>query len=686
MVVSKQRIGLDALNQPIHSITLAPPRTDACRHSEDSAPAAERLSARSKSGANPWWLLGTIALVAWACLRFPKDTMTARLDPSWSGVLVYAHEHDLQFGRDIVWTYGPLGFLSVSCFFPQIALARIFFELALGCGIATALCLVAWRMAVPWRVGMLGFFVLVSMPLHWGGDALLVDLGIFAWGLLCFLESGRRLTLFTLPLVALVVTGALIKFTFLVIGSFTIGLLACDLALRGRRALAFGVVTGSLLAFMLGWLLLKQSLSGLGAFLSTSYGMAGGYNAAMGREYGDVALILIMMAATLAAAAIRSLSIPAGTGFPVLRRALLFVWIAGLVFVNWKHVCVRADSYHVELLFGFMPLVAVSMEALPVARRQAALWSTAASLLCLYVASIIIRCQIDEGSFPLSLVKAAWQNMSESLGIISQPGRYLREKTEAFCAEQKADQLPQIRASVGRATADVFGYSQSYALFNELNYRPRPIFQSYTVYTRPMMELNEQFYLTKDSPEYVLFHLAAIDARFPAIEDAFVLRDLLVNYESALGEGDFLLLRRLGTEKAQLTLVREGTVHAGEMIDLQNQPNANVWLEIDVRPSALSRLRQFLYKPQKVLLALRARSSTAPVREFLAPAAMLSAGFLASPMVLDNDDVMKLYTGGEVSRPDGYSVELPPSLVNAWQPEIHFRIYRIENKLGRASL
>lgn len=653
----------------------------------DSAkPRPKQSLGGSEPAPNLWWLLATIVVVALSCFAFPRNTMTQLPDPSWEGVMIYAREKGLQFGHDIVFTYGPLGFLSIDSFSPSFAVTRIFFEVAIGFAIATGLCLMAWRIALPWRFLLLGFFVFVTAPLHWGGGALFIDLGLFVWGLLCFLESSTRLHVSALVLIVLVAIGALIKFTFLVTGLFTIVLLACDLVLRGRRALAAGIVIGSVLAFVLGWILLGQSLSGIGAFLSASYGVADGYNQAMGLHFGNVVLIMVMAAATLAAAAIRSMSIfIAAPELHALRRGLLLVWLTGLLFLNWKYICVRADYYHLKLLFGFMPLVALCMEALPATARRAVFWSRAASLLCLFAAVIIIRSQIHHRFFPFECFKQTYRDLSGNLGVLLSPARFLREKTEAFDAAQKREQLPKIRAIVGHSTVDVFGQNQACAFANEFNYKPRPVFQSYAAYSRQLMARNEQFYLSQDAPEYVLFNLEPIDGRFPSLEDAFVLRDLLINYQLAFNEGDFLLFQRRRTTNVQLILIKQGSVRVGEQINLSSEHDSNLWLEIDLQPTLPGRLWQFLYKPQEAKLVARRQSETGPASKFHAPAAMLSAGFLASPMVMENKDVMKLYAGEQLSKPDSYSVELAPVLVNVWQPQIRYRIYRVENKLGADS-
>jgi hypothetical protein len=137
-------------------------------------PDMERSSGQSTSIFNFYWLIATIILVALSCFNFPQVTPTPQsLDSSWQAVLIYAHQMGLQFGHDIVFTYGPLGFLSIECFSPYTAVTRIFFEVVFGFGIATGLCLLAWRITWVWRLTLLGFFILVTATLHWDGDVTL---------------------------------------------------------------------------------------------------------------------------------------------------------------------------------------------------------------------------------------------------------------------------------------------------------------------------------------------------------------------------------------------------------------------------------------------------------------------------------------------------------------------------------
>ncbi len=62
---------------------------------------------------------------------------------------------------------------------------------------------------------------------------------------------------------------------------------------------------------------------------------------------------------------------------------------------------------------------------------------------------------------------------------------------------------------------------------------------------------------------------------------------------------------------------------------------------------------------------------------------MLAAGFLASPVLQREADVLDLYTGARVTRPGAWSVELIPGEERFWKPTVSYRVYKIENRLGR---
>jgi hypothetical protein len=234
---------------------------------------------------------------------------------------------------------------------------------------------------------------------------------------------------------------------------------------------------------------------------------------------------------------------------------------------------------------------------------------------------------------------------------------------------------------VGSATADIFGFNQEFAVPNRLNYLPRPVFQSYGAYNRATTDLNEQFYLAPDAPQFVLCTLQTIDGWFPPLADSSVLRHLLANYQLVGIEADYLLLRRHAAAKPQLTLLKEGTVSAGEKLPLPDASATALWLELDLQPTLFGRLRHFLYKPPETVFTVWNQSAPAAPLRFRAPAAMLSAGFIISPLLLSTQDIADLYLRGQSRPAAACAVEIPHGLLASWRASIHFRLYRLENGL-----
>ena len=56
---------------------------------------------------------------------FKKDPLAATLDNSWVAVITWAAEKPLQFGRDIIFTYGPLGHLMYAIYLPRLFVPEI---------------------------------------------------------------------------------------------------------------------------------------------------------------------------------------------------------------------------------------------------------------------------------------------------------------------------------------------------------------------------------------------------------------------------------------------------------------------------------------------------------------------------------------------------------------------------------
>jgi hypothetical protein len=548
----------------------------------------------------------------------------------------------------------------------------ICFIVSLGC------CFVAWRLAWPRRVLLLAVFGILGSNINAGFD-LLIDVGLLAWALLCLVETGRWVRLHLACFCGLAVFAALDKFTYTVLASFITVMISLDLAIRGRRLYGLALLTGFAGGVVLVWILAGQHLANLPTFIRNGMTLAGQFDKAAGREFPQTDVVIAVVASTLLAlAAVLSRSLFAFSCEPretKPRRFLLLAWLGAMLFMSWKHGFIRADRYHLEFLLGFIPFLGLLLDIIPCSNPAATNWARNLGLACCLALVAQQLAFLPEVKFSAT---RTLQAIPRNLHDLVNPLAYTQKLSAELEDQKKHTQLPRLCQLIGQQSVDVFGNSQSYAVFNGLNYHPRPVFQGEAALCRSSMQLNENFYLTKP-PQFLLFKLDAVDDRFPTMEDAFIFRNALINYAAVESEGPFLLMKSTGCDHPRLTLLREGNVSVGQQIGVEEYGEATLWLEVHLKTSLPGRLRQFLYKSPPVQLRAWCRNTC---YQFNAPAPMLEAGFVASPLFLGQGDITRFYRGEELKRPTAYSVEVFSGGVN-WGQVLRFRLYKLENPVGQ---
>ena len=621
-------------------------------------------------------------LLGLACLTIPKYALANDVESGWGSVLTYARQHGLQFGPQIAYPYGPLGFLLVPQYTMATGYSRLFFDLLFCLTAAAGTCLLAWRFQLGWRALILVAFVAATVSKAAGVQDLLIDLVLLTWGLLSLTENGPRASLYVAVLVAAAVVAALAKVTSLISALFTVGVVGFDLALRGRWRSGLATWAGFAAGFIGLWALNGQSLGNLPVFLERTFMLCAGYEQAMALPPNNVpfaAALAILLVAVVQVWFCCLVPFRTGERARTVRQCVISSWLLGMLFLGWKHGLVRADQHHLALFIGFVAVFALLVAAVPQAQGRLRLAHCALGGLTCMVSVVLLQTSLSSRPTQLGdFVRRTGENAKSLL----HPAAYCAQMKLSLDQEIGNLRLPGSQHVIGSAPMDLFGNFQSYAILNGLDYLPRPVFQSYAAYSASLMRVNDNFYHSERAPQFVLATLEPIDDRFPPLEDALVLRDLLVDFRLRGTEGGFLVLERKSTEVPHLRLVAQGALGPGEKLDLQSYGDTNLWLEI-VAPAALpGRVRQFAYQlaPLRLEVALAASEQTNMV--FRAPGVMMAAGFVASPLLTNDRDLLNLYSGKPVRRPVSYCVEIEPNQKVFWKAQFQFRLYRIESQLG----
>jgi hypothetical protein len=547
------------------------------------------------------------------------------VDASWIAVLHYGHQHNFQFGSDVVFTYGPLGFALTGVFHPSTYGAMI--GLQLLCVLSGGIALEKIRrehfasvwLGLIWLIAIPAFAVLLEIPY----------VLLLLWIALRVAPDHRGCRFIEVLLAAVLGVSSLTKFTCCLAGVGVFFLSAIDDVARRRRApLSSAAWLGGL---VVGWLAAGQRLSGLPGYLTMSLEITRGYTDAMflpGSIWEQLAYI-----ATLAI-------IGCHVALISLRRegrwgVVPIAMFAYAAFAIFKAAFVRSD-WHENI--GSRVIVIAGLLFVPLFWNAVA---TSATRICLVAALVpgLLGGQTWDflAASSVQKVEVALRN----IGLLLSPVAGYREMVQRH--EQRLAQIAARHAlPAPRGSVDIYNHEQSIAVANNWKYVPRPVIQSYSAYTEPLLRLNAEHLRGPRAPESIYFNLKEIDARLPMQMDSLSWPELLSRYESEglfPRGGKMLLLRRRGKPRG----VEWGTVEArvgrlGEPLTIPATRGKLIWARLRLRPTIAHRAASLLYKPEAVSITIDEQ----PPAFRLIPA-IAETGFLISPLIFTSSEFNQLF-------------------------------------------
>jgi hypothetical protein len=607
------------------------------------------------------WALLWIGLV-----RMPSPPASG-LDPSWRMVLGYASGHNFQFGDQLVFTYGPLGYLLGDTNHGAHYNHFLIWLVTANACFATIIWLLG-RAFTGWHK-ILYYVYFITLGVGYPDAVHMAAVLLLGLAQLRDSVAGRR-WLVALINVALAIL-SLVKFTNLMLAGFAVACLMAHHAWRRRwvdLALLFLTFGG---AFLAGWIVCGQNPANIPAYLFNSLDTSNGYSDGMAIYESGLTLFLGL-----------------GAGFSLAAYFLVTLWrrrdlpkalvacliAAAAAFMNWKHGFTRADghvfAHYVTCLLFAVCFPVILLDDGPLRRLKTVLiWLTGGFALAgAYVCS----------PPAVTDAPAIWnyqvKNVLNNLLLAPDLKRNAQAEYEAI---RKQHNLAGMKSVVGNKTIDMLGNEQAYVLFNQLNYQPRPVFQQYLPYTANLMRLNEAFFQSPRAPDYVLMKIDTIDYRLPALDDSLSTRYLYRHYNLVMEEAGFLLWRRGEPDatKDTVTPLGEKIVGFGDSVAVPEHGDDPIWAEIEVRQSLLGKLRAFLYKAP--ILTIQTTDKSGFQNNYRLIRQMGPVGFLASPHFTNNDNVQQYFTGREPNRLKTLSLVMAPEQRKYFAPAIAVRFYSL---------
>jgi hypothetical protein len=605
----------------------------------------ERQSASGNSGI----ILRVLAFAyVWFCLvKLPATTLRDSVPQSWEAVLSYAAAHHLQWGRDIVFTFGPLGFLTSDYywgnFFWPIVVWAGGFALALTAALVPLLARVPKAIRLPVYAALPVLTVPASNNLGFDSFHLLA---ITLLGILCLpAERPGVLRLTTTGLVFTVLS--LIKFTFCIYSVFAVVAIATA---NGKAWKNTAILIGGSAIWLLGVCSLSgQSLWSIFLYVAGSTEMAAGYSAAMGLAPNvwdariGIALLVFLVA----------LIFTTWLGSPNWReRTHRVAILAAGIFLAWKEGFVRADLHVVVFLVysffvaGLLPaLLGFNWVAEELNERENILSAPVGDMLlrrracalafgCMFFS--LIPFALFKGDFKAAVQKGLLAKSSDTFSAFIRPATYKLELERQFESMRDKVDLPKIRALVDGDAIDALNLDQDAAILNGLNYKPHPVFQNYSAFTPALQRLNAEFFKSKP-PQYLLWRTGSIDGRFPTLDDGEVLLTILSSYSPVTNENGFILWKcKSLTEKPfSLTNKHEFTAALNEWVRIPGEPT---WLQIECEQTLFGAVQSLLSRCSETRLEVQLDNGG--TRNYRLLPGNARYGFVISPFLYTHDQLL----------------------------------------------
>jgi hypothetical protein len=605
------------------------------------------------------------------------NTLGVGLDPSWAWAINTLPYTGRLPGRDVVFTYGPLGWLLMPAAIQGNLMWAVAFHVVLQALFAVGLAR-ALRGVPPGRGFLFAGLWLASFLLGLSLEArLLLTVALL---LAPELQAPRRIPW------APALAGALASFYVLLkmnlgVNAGALVFIFCALLLlrrrpgRGRAILA--AVAGGALTILIAVPAVFGSPGNFLRWLGLEAEIVKGYAAAMRLEAPPADLAAGLLALGLFVGLCLYTHRVRGAAADPLTLLLLPAWLA------FQHGFIRADS-HISVFPPFL-LAALALGLL-FARGEAeprAAGGVALAVLLLAIPFSLRYAGPSSQGVELVLGLKGWENLSRTLRPAELEGLIRRVQGEMLQPLRLPRELagPVRRANLG---VDALPWHLSYLAANDLRWVPNPTLQLYATYTARLDALAAGHFAGPEAPDLLFVDYTSIDERDMLWDSPETWRAILASYELHPDlKGPFIVARRRERPLSwQLQPVGEVRVRGLQWIAVpEAAPGEWIFAEVHLEPSWAGRLERLLLGVPPIYLQAAEGHGRRRISRILPETA--GGGLLMSPTAKNMGELATAW-----SRP----IEAPRNLrfrvggpgMRCFQDEI--RIRWIAGRLNKAQM
>ncbi len=557
--------------------------------------------------------------------RYFYNTLGTGLDNSWQISLELALKEGLIFGRDFIFTYGPLGNLTSRLPFEASKLKYIFSDLFLYSTLAYALFITwSWSRSI-WSalLALFCFYILGTAMFYVELPMFLLLFSIFF--IFCYQKTLRFHFLII----------SLINATFALYVKLNTGLIALIIVIgvslltnlsQKKYKGTIIVFCVSILIVFLSTFLLPVDLKN---YIIASAHIANGYNDAMYLDQPDKSHYVFWALGTLGIFILVSL-VSIRTLFNSVNSLILIFSITLCLFVVFKQGFVRADE-HVFAFFEFTPIL-FGMWAFFADEKIKGRTCFVALAAC--VISVMAKNPYFSWSLPLEKFDGFANYQKQYLEVTTIDKAPLEIPVGAKLP-------PSFIEKIANGSVDIIPEEISIAFYNNLKYRPRPVMQSYSAYDSYLDGLGETKYISSQAPDFIIFSPNCIDDRYCFFDETKIKLALLKWYEVHDFSDNRILLKKITEPKHQENIIFNPIqVKIGKRIKIPESDHL-LLLSANLNYSFLGKIVRAFYKPPALNIRFKTEDGWSRKYRIIIP--ILKGGVIINKFISSIEDAKKIF-------------------------------------------
>ncbi len=521
------------------------------------------------------------------------------LDPSYQFAFNYFFINGTQIGKDILFTFGPFGFL----LWPQPQGNNLLFALLTILILKIIFIFIIFNLysLIKGRMTIKNWVLVITVSYIFSSIVSVHNLFVFIPLLLIltYLINNNFIWIMTASIV--VAIALLVKASAGIISLFfLISFSTYSVWVKDYKAPLFIFFT-TVSTFLLIWFLLYQNFYGIYNYLHATLEFSKGNSSAMTRNPDNNWLIF-------------SLFLVSFFSFPLIKKEKILTLLYIISFLSiaafFKYAISREDH-----IFGFETFLLEFIFVIFIVTKNKEIkdFLFLSTIYILFLSFIYMTPY--KGRIQQNILNHISKLSIESIKALDNENNFrkLQQKSISNIKPYKLDNDSQ--KLISNSTVDVYPWDTSYIPANSFIWRPRPVFQSYITYTSFLDEQNAKFFKSKNAPKFIIWQLkhwggevGSIDGRYLFNDEPLTIYEILNNYSVVRHKDAYLILKR-GKSRLTSTIILEKYYQWGQWIEVPKTTGriGSSFLQAKTyfQRSLLQKVKKLVYKEFEVYIHYR---------------------------------------------------------------------------------